>query len=236
MFVVIKKRTVVTASILLVLVVVASVLFATLLTAKTKAVAGETFTVVLDAGHGGIDGGVRGVDSNTYEREVNLNVVMTLKGMLEERGVNVVLTRTDENGLYDNTQPGFKKRDLDKRREIIIASNADCLLSIHCNKFPDASRRGAQCFFEPTSTQSVALATAIQGTVNTLNEREIKRGFSPLKGDYYMLKCTTIPSAIVECGFLSNPQDDKLLNTESYIAELASAIASGIMEYKEKAL
>ncbi len=232
MFVVVKKKSVIIASVLLVAVILVSVLVATLVTTGSSAVSGEVFCVVLDAGHGGIDAGVKGVNSGVTEREINLAVVLETKKLLEEKGVSVVLTRTDDNGLYDNTEPGFKKRDFEKRKQIIASSLADCVVSVHCNKFPDPSRRGAQCFFESTSQSSIALATAIQTPLNTLNQREITRSFAPLKGDYYMLKCSSVPSAIVECGFLSNPEDDALLNTASYVTELATAIADGVLKYK----
>ncbi len=232
MFIVVKKKSVIAASILLVVIVLSSVLVATLVVSQDKATAGAVYTVVLDAGHGGIDAGVKGVNSGTMEREVNLAIVLETKKQLEAQGIAVVLTRTDENGLYDTTEPGFKRRDFERRKEIIATADAQCVVSVHCNKFPDSSRRGAQCFFENTSAESALLASAIQAPLNTINERETARSFDALRGEYYMLKCTTLPSAIVECGFLSNPEDDALLNTPSYITELATAIANGILSYK----
>ncbi len=233
MFVVVKKKTVIIASIILVAVVVSSILLATLLVPREKATAGQQFSVVLDAGHGGIDMGVKGVNSEVFERDVNLSITMEVKSLLEQNGVAVTLTRTDDNGLYDTTDYGFKRRDFEKRKEIIDASGADCVISIHCNKFPDPTRRGAQCFFEQLSPASISLASCIQSTLNTLNERETSRTYSALKGEYYILKCTTLPSAIIECGFLSNAEDDALLNSPAYRTELCTQIVNGILAYRD---
>ncbi len=232
MFVVIKKKTILIASFLLVIIALSGVLVATYFFPREKATAGQQFSVVLDAGHGGVDVGVKGVNSGVNERDVNMKITLEVKKLLEDNGIAVTLTRTDENGLYDNLEEGFKKKDFQKRKEIINNSDADCVISIHCNKFPDPSRRGAQCFFEATSASSIALTEAIQAPLNTLNERELSRSFQALKGDYYILKCSTIPSAIIECGFLSNAEDDLLLNDSTYIAELSNKIVEGILTYK----
>ncbi len=232
MFVVIKRKTVVVAAMLLVAVVVVSSAVGVCLTGLTGVADDSLFTVVLDAGHGGVDGGVKGAESGVYEREINLLVVREVEQLLKDSNVRVVLTRENEKGLYDIVEEGFKKKDFAARKAVIENASADLVVSVHCNKFPDQSRRGAQCFFEPTSPESVRLAEELQSALNPLNERELNKTYSALKGDYYMLKCTTVPSAIVECGFLSNPDDDRLLNTPSYRTELARAISSAILSYR----
>lgn len=235
MFVVIKRKTVVVAAMLLVTVVAVSSAVGVCLTGLVSVADDDAFTVVLDAGHGGVDGGVKGAESGVYEREINLLIVREVEGLLREHGIRVALTREDENGLYDVVEEGFKKKDFAARKAIIEDSSADLVVSVHCNKFPDKSRRGAQCFFEPTSTESVRLAEALQSALNPLNERELSKTYSALKGDYYMLKCSATPSAIVECGFLSNVEDDRLLNTPSYRSEIARAIADAILAYQSSA-
>lgn len=188
-------------------------------------------TVVLDAGHGGRDVGVVGVNSNVSEAEINLLITQTLKSKLEALNVKVVLTRKNANGLYDENATNFKRSDMEKRKKIILDTAPNLVVSIHCNRFPSSERRGAQVFFNNFSDEGKKLASLVQKNLNTINIDKINRGFSPLKGDYYILNCSKYPSCIVECGFLSNPDDDMLLNDENYRNMLADAILSGIMSY-----
>lgn len=188
-------------------------------------------TVVLDAGHGGRDVGVVGVNSNVSEAEINLLITQTLKSKLEDFNVKVVLTRKNADGLYDENATNFKRSDMEKRKKIILDTAPNLVVSIHCNRFPSSERRGAQVFFNNFSDEGKKLASLVQKNLNTINIDKINRGFSPLKGDYYILNCSKYPSCIVECGFLSNPDDDMLLNDENYRNMLADAILSGIMSY-----
>ncbi len=232
MFVVIKRKTVIAAAMILITIVAVSSAVGVCLAGIESVADDDAYVVVLDAGHGGVDGGVKGAESGVYEREINLLIVRETEKLLTDNGIKVVLTRENENGLYDIVEEGFKKKDFAARKAVIENADADLVVSIHCNKFPDKSRRGAQCFFEQTSDASVRLAETIQNALNPLNERELSKTYSALKGDYFMLKCSYAPSAIVECGFLSNPEDDRLLNTPSYRTEIARAIADAILAYK----
>ena len=188
-------------------------------------------TVVIDAGHGGRDVGVVGVNSNVSEAEINLLITQTLKSKLEALNVKVVLTRKNADGLYDKNATNFKRSDMEKRKNIIAETAPNLVVSIHCNRYPSGERRGAQAFFNNFSDDGKRLASLIQTNLNILNEEHLNRGFSPLKGDYYILNCSNYPSCIVECGFLSNAEDDLLLNDENYRDKLADAILSGIMSY-----
>ena len=189
-------------------------------------------TVVIDAGHGGIDNGVQGINSKTDEADINLAIARFLKGNFTSAGINCVMTRTNEAGLYGDTSRGFKMRDMKKRREIIEASNADMVISVHQNFCPLPSKRGGIVFFEKTSAVSGELATKIQSELNALPQ--CKKPTDAMHGDYYMLKCTESPSVIVECGFLSNAEEDKLLNDESYQRAVAYAIFKGAVSYFAK--
>lgn len=185
-------------------------------------------TVVIDAGHGGIDGGVVGV-GGTIESRLNLLVANQLKQSLSLYGFNVVLTRTTDAGLYGTTTKGFKLRDMKKRKEIIIKSNADVVISVHMNSFKsDKTRRGAQVFYRTDSQQCKNLALKIQ---DGLNEVILQRKYQPLVGDYYILNCSPAVSVLIECGFLSNEEDERLLNTSEYRSKLCDAIAVGVVEY-----
>lgn len=189
-------------------------------------------TVVVDAGHGGIDNGVRGIGTKTDEADINLAISRFLKGQFTAAGFNCVMTRTSENGLYGDTSKGFKMRDMKKRKEIIVNSNADMVISVHQNFCPLPSKRGGLVFYDKSSSESGALAAKIQEELNALPQ--CVKPSQTLHGDYYMLKCTDSPSVIVECGFLSNAEEDKLLNDESYQRAVAYAIFKGAVSYLAK--
>lgn len=186
-------------------------------------------TVVIDAGHGGIDNGVQGIGTKTDEADINLAIARFLKGQFNAAGFNCVMTRTNEAGLYGDTSKGFKMRDMKKRKEIIENCNADMVISVHQNFCPLPSKRGGIVFFEKSSAASGALANKIQSELNALPQ--CKKPTGAMYGDYYMLKCTQSPSVIVECGFLSNAEEDKLLNDESYQRALAYAIFKGAVSF-----
>lgn len=182
-------------------------------------------TVVIDAGHGGIDAGVLGIKTSVKESEINLSISKYLRGYFVDAGFNVVMTRSTQSGLYGVNSKGFKMRDMKKRKQIIEDCNADMVISIHQNSCPIPSKRGGTAFFDKSSESGKALAEAIQAELNGLEECVKKN--SALAGDYYMLKCTDNPSVIVECGFLTNAEDDKLLNSEEYRDKVAYAVFKG---------
>ena len=186
--------------------------------------AGEK-VIVIDAGHGGIDAGVLGVKTGEKESDINLAIAKQLKGYFTDAGFTVVMTRKTNAGLYGSANSGFKMRDMKKRKQIIEDCKADIVISVHQNSCPIPSRRGGTVFFDKSSKSGKALADAIQAELNSLEECVKKN--DALAGDYYMLKCTDNPSVIVECGFLTNAEDDRLLNTEEYRDKVAYAIFKG---------
>lgn len=229
MIVVLKKKTLV---ILLIVILIASVIVGTSINYAHAFRPEKAFVVVLDAGHGGRDNGVTGIKSNVTEKEINLAITFLVKEYLEKANIKVVLTRKDDEGLYGNVKSNFKQAEMKKRKEIINKANPDVVVSIHCNKFPtDSARRGAQAFFEQMSPQSKDLAKSLQASLNILNKEYAEREFPALKGDYYILKCSEYVSAIVECGFLSNPEEDMLLQDQEYRIRIAYKIACGIIGY-----
>ena len=188
----------------------------------------EAFTVVLDAGHGGIDPGVVGGASKVKESEINLKIVKELETLFADAGFRVVLTRKNDGGLYGLPTNGYKRRDMQKRKEIIEEARPNAVISVHQNNFlSDRSRRGGQVFFKPNDAAGEVLAAGIQTRLNGLSGQEL----SPLRGDYFMLNCTEYPSVIVECGFLSNAADERLLLTEEYRKEVALAIFKGVLAF-----
>ena len=185
--------------------------------------------IVIDAGHGGIDGGVQGVTTSIKESDINLAIAKQLKGYFADAGFSVVMTRKTNAGLYGSSAKGFKMRDMKKRKKIIEDCNADMVISIHQNFCPIPSRRGGTVFFDKNSESGKALADSIQNSLNSMDEC-VKQS-QALVGDYYMLKCTDSPSVIVECGFLSNAQDELLLTTPDYQKKIAYAIFKGAVFY-----
>ena len=181
------------------------------------------YTVVLDPGHGGFDGGATGVDTGTPEAGINLAVSKLVKVQLEEQGCTVVLTRPDEEALGND-----KQSDLRARREIMNAEGVDAVVSIHMNKFSDRTISGPMVFYMTGSSPGQALAECMVKEVCDAVGRN-QRMANP--GDYYVIRETLPPAVIVECGFLSNPEDERMLLTEEYQQKLATGIAKGVYEY-----
>lgn len=196
-------------------------------TQLVSAVPMNSFCVVLDAGHGGIDGGSRG-SSGVYERDINLSVSKKIEKLLKEMNIKVVQTRKTEDGLYGVFASGFKKRDMQERRKIIQRAKADLVVSIHMNYFEDSSARGAQVFYKPNNISSRELAESLQSLFekNLPNARK-----SAQKGDFYILTSTETPGILIECGYLSNKEEEKLLISNDYQNKLAYQIFCGIVGF-----
>jgi N-acetylmuramoyl-L-alanine amidase len=126
--------------------------------------------VVIDAGHGGIDAGVRGISTGAKESDVNLEIAQFLRGFFVSAGFRCVMTRTTTGGLYGVFSKGFKMRDMQKRKEIILSANASLVVSVHQNFCPLPSRRGAQVFYNGEREGGKALADCIQGSLNDMDE------------------------------------------------------------------
>ncbi len=195
----------------------------------TYAVKSVKYTIVIDAGHGGIDGGAVGNLTGVSESELNLDISKRLKTLFEEVGFKVVLTRQTMDGLYGDTSPGFKKRDMQKRAEIIRESAPNLLISVHLNKYTSPNRRGAQVFYKSDSESGKKLANAIQKNIN--ENLPVSKNYSALSGDYFLLNTSKCPSVIVECGFLSNPEEEGLLQDKNYRQKLAKVIFDGTLNY-----
>lgn len=189
----------------------------------------QKYKVVLDAGHGGIDGGVVGVKTGVRESELNLKIVKILEKYLSDAGFSVVLTRKTDAGLYGLATSNLKRKDMEERRKIILEERPSLVVSIHLNKFSLSTRRGAQVFYKKGDVYGENLAKSVQNSFNLMEEAT--RECIPLTGDYYLFNCSDYPSIIAECGFLSNPEDEALLITEEYQDKLAYSIFKGIVEY-----
>jgi len=188
----------------------------------------EKICVVVDAGHGGADPGKVGIN-NQLEKDINLKIAKLLKRFLQAEGIEVIMTREGDGGLYDEGAANKKVQDMKKRLEIIEASDAVLVVSIHQNSYHEEYVKGAQVFYYATSGKSKRLAEVLQEQLKELepdNKREAKGNDS-----YFLLKKTSKPIVIVECGFLSNREEAERLSDEVYQEKLAWNIHMGIMKY-----
>ncbi len=194
-----------------------------------------TKCIVLDAGHGLPDGGAIGM-IGTIESVVNLEIAKRTKGLLEKKGYKVIMTRNDENSIYEEGKSisEKKKNDMKKRLDIINSSDADMFVSIHMNKFTSPAYCGAQVIYSGNFKESEILARLIQKELHKVPENKSKREHLKAPSGIFLLKNATIPAVIVECGFLSNFDEEKLLNTKEYQKSLAKAIVKGIENYYER--
>lgn len=196
---------------------------------ESDIVSANEIRIVLDAGHGGIDAGVTGINTGVKESDINLFVVRKLENLLLSGGFDVTLTRSTDAGLYGLATKNLKKNDMKKRKEIIEDIKPTVMVSVHMNFYPISTRSGGQVFYKANNENSRKLANSIQKRFNEISGS--KREYDALAGDYYMLNCTNYTSVIAECGFLSNPEEEKKLITEDYQNEIAYALFCGIVDY-----
>lgn len=188
----------------------------------------QGYIIAVDPGHGGYDGGARAGVSRVWEKEINLQVALRLQAALEEQGAKVVLTRTEDTAL------GEKKRaDLDARLQLAKAAGAQMLLSVHMNEYHSARESGPQVFYRAGAAEGRLLAGAIQEAM--VEELQPSRVRKAMAGDYYMLS-GNMPSVLVECGFISNPGEEKMLMNEGYQERLAQAVCRGVCAYVQLSL
>lgn len=202
---------------------------AALYVTKESALQNPGFTVIIDSGHGGKDPGKIAADG-TLEKDINLAIALKLQTYLEAADIEVIMTRTTDIGLYDPNASNKKVQDMKNRIALMEESSADLVVSIHQNSYSDSSIHGAQVFYYTTSPAGKALAESLQNILvaelDPDNHRKAKANDS-----YYLLKKTTKPIVIVECGFLSNPDEAALLKTDSYQDTLAWVLHLGILQH-----
>ena len=226
MFVVIKRRKLV---IVLLALIALQLTLTTVLCVKQFASSGKSlidFTVVIDAGHGGIDGGVVS-SSGVKESSLNLAYSKTLGKVFSNAGFNVVQTRITEDGLYGLPTNGFKRRDMQARKAIVDKARPNLVISVHMNKFSASYRTGPQVFFQEGKQDGQILAKSLQQVFNdsTGNRHEA------IAGDFYICRELDCPAVIVECGFLSNDEEAELLQTDAHRQLICDLIFKGVMLY-----
>lgn len=190
--------------------------------------------ILLDAGHGGIDPGATNEDKSILEKDINLQITLKLRELLESSGCLVLLTREEDTSLYEEeagkTTRQKYNENLKNRRKMIEESGVDAFVSIHLNKFEQSKYYGAQTFYPEGQNDSKLLSQFIQDELKRVVDKTNQRKIKPSK-DIYLLKENKIPSVLIECGFLSNEEESKLLNDEKYQEKVAWAIYAGIQKY-----
>lgn len=190
-------------------------------------------TVVIDAGHGGEDGGANG-SCGVVEKDINLRLAVMLSDMLEANGVNVVMTRTEDILLYDPSSDykGRKKAlDLAARLKIAKETPNSVFVSIHMNSFPQSQYSGLQVYYSKNNENSKKIADLIQSNTKLYLQENNRRKTKPATSSIYLLDRLDTPSVLVECGFLSNPEECMKLATDEYRQKLAFVMFCSIMDY-----
>lgn len=191
------------------------------------------YTVVLDAGHGGIDGGTT-ADDGTPEKIINLQIAQKLEQILNAMGIKTVMTRTDDESIHDsdaNTIRQKKVSDIKNRLKIIENTENAIFVSIHQNHFGDSKYSGTQVFYSKNNPRSKELAEAIRAQIILNLQKENTREVKQSGTEIYLLYHSKVPSVMVECGFLSNKNETEKLKQESYQRQLAFLTALGIVEF-----
>ncbi len=192
----------------------------------------SSYTVVLDAGHGGEDGGCEG--NGLVEKDLNLDITLRLASLLREQGVTVVLTRDTDILLYDinsDYQGKKKAQDVRKRLEIAKSQENPLLVSIHMNYFAQTQYSGLQVWYSKNDARSKILANLIQSNVKSELQPSNKRVTKEATSSIFLLHNATFPAVLIECGFLSNPDEARAMADENYRKNLANSIFKSIMTY-----
>ncbi len=189
--------------------------------------------VVIDPGHGLPDGGAVG-KNGTLEHEINLSVSKELGSLLQQSGAKVVYTRENDYSIADNLDEKIRKikrDDMKKRKEIKQSCGANLFISIHMNKFDDSKYKGAQVFYQSKSVESKNLAESVQKFLHNFADESNTREAKNSENSIFVLNDSQIPSILVECGFLSNAEEEAKLKTLSYQKQIAFSIFCGIVNY-----
>lgn len=192
----------------------------------------SNITIVLDAGHGGEDGGAEG--NGLIEKDLNLDITLRVASLLREQNVNVVLTRDSDVLLYDkNSDYEGKKKYQDVRKRLEIANSCEnpVLVSIHMNSFSQSKYSGLQVWYSKNDSRSKALANFIQYNVKSALQPSNKRTIKQATSSIFLLHNATFPAVLIECGFLSNPDEARALGDAKYRQQLANVIFKSIMDY-----
>lgn len=198
---------------------------------KTAGIAENT--VIIDPGHGSPDGGAVGVDG-VIEKDINLSISFKLKSLFQATGYTVIMTRENDNAIYDEGSKTIRKKkatDLHNRLAIVNSHSNAVFISIHQNIYKSSKNSGSVVFYSPNNDNSKVLAQSIQDSIAVMLQPQNTRAVNPAKRNLYILYNAKSPAVMVECGFLSNPAECKLLQDDDYQNKMAFAIFSGTLNF-----
>ena len=189
------------------------------------------WTILIDPGHGGYDGGARARDSGVWEKVINLDVALQVEKALAAQGAAVVMTRREDADLCTADRPAAltkKRQDMLARVEMAVSAKVDMVLSIHMNEYRARGESGPQVFYRQGSDAGRLLAGCMQEAL--IQHLKPRKERAAMAGDYFILQLD-VPSVLVECGFISNPEEERLLLSGDYQARLGEAVAAGVEDY-----
>lgn len=189
--------------------------------------------IVIDAGHGGEDSGAT-VNDEILEKDINLNIALKLRDIFRCNGFDVTLTRDADFSLTKDAKSNNKKIDLQNRVKLFNSSPDNIVISIHQNEFSEAKYSGTQIFYSENNKENEVFAECIRQSVVNLLQPDNKRLCKCVDSEIYILKNTNVPAILIECGFLSNPNEAQKLINDAYQRELAYSIFLGFIEYYYK--
>lgn len=188
------------------------------------------YTIVLDAGHGGVDGGGAGVVTGNLEKNLNLDYVRAMQVLFESNGIKVILTRDGDYDFFGSGGlPNQKRMDMEKRLDIINKAKPDVFISVHMNMFSMQSVKGAQTFYSPLSDSSSKILA--QNVLNAFTN-QLPYAWKFIKEEeYFLLDNAPCPAILVECGYLTNPEEDRLLSTKEHRDKVCYSVFCGVYSF-----
>lgn len=228
-----KKKLVIITSALIIISFSLNVIRVNRMVKQTSAKVNSTFTVIVDAGHGGEDGGAIG-KSGSFEKDINLQFASKVNDYLSLFGINTYMVRTEDRSVGDTSLPTIRERkvsDIRARAALMDLFENSIYLSIHQNEFSQSYVHGTQVFYAPNSEESKNLATTIQKTVCSLTQPDNTKVPKESGTNIYVLYNATKPACLCECGFVSNPDEEKLLLSEDYQRKFSLALSYSVLNY-----
>lgn len=221
-------------ALMVLLVIAAAVLLKFGLLGYSKSVFGteKSITIIIDAGHGEPDGGAVG-SGGTLEKDINLKIALKTAEVLEGKGIRVIMTRTGDSALYENEDASIrekKREDMNNRMSVMKNSGADAFISIHMNSFASRKASGLHVFYAENHSDIRPLAENIQKRISDITGAAAHTVRTADKS-LFLMKNPPIPAILIECGFISNPEEEKKLNDEDYQSRIAWAVAEAAEEY-----
>lgn len=192
-------------------------------------------TVIIDPGHGGIDGGAVG-KNGTLEKNLNMSLSLELRDALKETGYNVILTREKDQLTYNGDEKNKKKADTKYRLKVAAENPTALFISIHMNYFEDTTAKGSQIFYSVNNPKSKDFAEILKKSLTENTDKQNKREIKEAYPNIYIMRNIKNPAVLLECGFISNREEEKLLNSKEYRASIVKSICNAVELFKKESV